>query len=137
MIAFFRFLLSVRRCRLGFSARSLLAASVAFSVSTTSATAQAVKIIGWGATSCSQFQNEISENTANQREYLSWAQGYMSGIIMTRLPGVDENLDLNPPTFPWIAQFDFLRVYCAQRPGDQFIDAVEALYKRLRLESAP
>jgi hypothetical protein len=47
--------------------------------------------------------------------------------------GVDESLDLNPVTFDLIAQL-FLEDHCARNDAVDFSDAVEALYKRLRLE---
>ena len=72
-----------------------------------------------------------------QRDYLAWAQGYMSGILIGRPAGVDEKLDLVPSSFPLLKQLDFLRAYCTQQPTANFADAVEGLYKRLRKEAAP
>ncbi len=81
-----------------------------------------------------QFLGDVRKNVAVQRDYLAWAQGYMSAILVTRPLGVDENLDLNPQTFPLIAQLAFLRDHCAKHPSENFADAVESLYKRLRRE---
>jgi hypothetical protein len=58
----------------------------------------------------------------------------MSGIILSRPPGVDVGLDLNPPTFGLIAQLNFLEEHCARNESADFSAAVEALYKRLRAE---
>jgi hypothetical protein len=59
----------------------------------------------------------------------------MSGILLSRPPGVDLGLDLNPSTFDLIHQLHFLANYCAENTSANFADAVEALYKRLRQES--
>ncbi len=58
----------------------------------------------------------------------------MSGIILSRPPGVDEGLDLNPPTFNLINQLHFLEDHCARNAAVDFSEAVEMLYKRLRQE---
>lgn len=92
------------------------------------------RIVGLGATTCLQFSEDIRLNPAVQRDYLAWGQGFMSGILMGRPPGVDEGLDLNPPTFDMINQLHFLRDYCAENASANFADAVKALYKRLRRE---
>jgi len=98
------------------------------------ASAQQAKIVGLGATGCAQFMLEITQNPALQRDYLAWAQGFMSGVLLGRPAGVDEGLDLIPSTLPLPEQLDFLRRYCGQNPSHSFSDAVLALYKRLRRE---
>jgi hypothetical protein len=95
---------------------------------------QVARIVGLGATTCVQFNEDVRSNLAVQRDYLAWAQGYMSGILAGRPPGIDQGLDLNPPSFDMNNQLHFLRDYCAKSVSENFSDAVEALYKRLRLE---
>lgn len=85
-----------------------------------------------GATTCQQFNDDVSSNPSVRRDDLAWAQGYMSGILLSRPLGVDAGLD--PVTFGLISQLDFLDHQCAQNPSADFADAVEALYKRLRKE---
>lgn len=92
------------------------------------------KIVGLGATRCGQFTSDVQSNPAVRRDYLAWAQGYMSGILVGRPPGTDTGLDLNPPTFGLLTQLKFLEDHCAGNPGQDFSDAVEALYRRLRTE---
>jgi hypothetical protein len=92
------------------------------------------KIVGLGAATCKQFNGDVASNPKVQRDYLAWAQGFMSGIILSRPPGVDEGLDLNPATFDLITQLRFLEDHCARNEALDFSEAVEALYKRLRLE---
>jgi hypothetical protein len=95
---------------------------------------QTARIVGLGATTCLHFDEDVRLNPSVQRDYLAWGQGYMSGILVGRPAGVDQGLDLNPPTFDMINQLHFLRDYCAENTSANFADAVEALYKRLRRE---
>jgi len=92
------------------------------------------KIIGLGASTCSQFNEDIKVNPSLQKDYFAWSQGYMSGILITRQPGVDEELNLNPTSFDLTIQLQFLRDYCAANTSANFADAVLELYKRLRRE---
>ena len=92
------------------------------------------QIVGLGAATCRQFTADARTNPQSRMDYLSWAQGFMSGIILSRPAGVDVGLDLNPPTFGLLAQLRFLEDHCAKNDTVDFSTAVEALYKRLRLE---
>ena len=94
-----------------------------------------VKIVGIGAARCAQFTSDVSANPALRRDYLAWAQGFMSAFLLSRPPGIDERLDLTPPTFPLIKQLEFLQDYCTRHPSVDFSGAVEALYQRVRSES--
>jgi hypothetical protein len=98
--------------------------------------AQTAKIVGLGATGCREFIAETTQNPALQRDYLAWVQGFMSGLLLSRPPGVDEGLNLAPSTFPLLKQLEFLRDYCIQNASDRFTDAILSLYRRLRKESA-
>lgn len=98
------------------------------------AQAQTAKIVGLGATTCQRFTDDVKANPAVRRDYLAWAQGFMSGIISSRPPGVDEGLDLAPVTFDLLKQLHFLEDHCVRNGSLDFSDAVAALYKRLRQE---
>ena len=91
-------------------------------------------IVGLGAATCLQFNDDVKSNPLVRRDYLAWAQGFMSGILLSRPPGVDVGLDLNPATFGLISQLHFLEDYCVKNTSLDFSDGVEALYKRLRQE---
>ena len=99
--------------------------------------AQTTKIAGTGAVSCGTFLKDIAMNPISEREYYSWAQGYMSGILVRAPAGIDDNLDLIARAFPVIRQLQFFRDYCAARPDHSYADAAESLYKRLRKVAAP
>ena len=98
------------------------------------AEAPKARIVGLDAATCGQFNDDVKTNPLVRRDYLAWAQGFMSGILLGRPPGVDEGLDLNPPSFGLIVQLHFMEDQCAKNPSLDFSDAVEALYKRLRQE---
>ena len=111
-----------------------LSSIVLLAIKASGAEAPKARIVGLGAITCQQFNDDIKANPALRRDYLAWAQGFMSGIILSRPPGVDQGLDLAPKTFDLISQLHFLEDHCARNTAPDFSDAVEALYKRLRLE---
>lgn len=119
-----------RRALFGMALFSIAAAAVEAS----HAQAPKAKIVGLGATTCQQFNDDIKANPALRRDYLAWAQGFMSSIILSRPPSVDQGLDLAPKTFDLVSQLHFMEDHCARNASLDFSDAVEALYKRLRLE---
>jgi hypothetical protein len=96
--------------------------------------ARTAQVVGLGATTCRRFMADAAADPQVRRDYLAWAQGFMSGIVLSRPSGVDVGLDLNPPTFGLMAQLRFLEEHCARNEMADFSSAVEALYKRLRLE---
>lgn len=110
--------------------RWMLAAALLFVI--TGAQAQAVKIVGIGASSCIRFKQDVSETPSVEKDYFAWAQGFMSGALFRAPPGVDEDLDLTPPSFPLESQADFLSKFCADHPDQDYLDATRALYHRLR-----
>lgn len=93
---------------------------------------QTIKIVGIGASSCTQYMQEIEAQPRIERDYIAWAQGYMSGLLVRAPPGKDEDLDLAPPPFPLAKQADFLRTFCSTHAGADFSDAVNTLYQTLR-----
>jgi hypothetical protein len=105
---------------------------LASSITSTGASGQTAKIVGTGAATCATFLSDIARNPISEREYFSWAQGYMSGILMRAPPGKDENLDLTPREFPVKHQLEFFRSFCAARQQDDYADAAASLYQHLR-----
>jgi hypothetical protein len=102
------------------------------SIISADAGAQTAKIVGTGAATCATFLSDIARNPMSEREYFSWAQGYMSGILMRSPPGKDENLDLTPREFPVKDQLAFFRTFCAANGQYDYADAAASLYQRLR-----
>ena len=97
------------------------------------AQAKTVKIVGIAATTCAAFSEQVAREPAAERDYVAWAQGFMSGLIIRAPAGVDEELDLLPPTFPLARQMAFLRAYCRDNPGRDYSDGVLDLYRLLRM----
>jgi hypothetical protein len=95
---------------------------------------QRARIVGLGATTCQQFNDGVRSNRSVPRDYLAWAPGFMSGILLARPPGIGAELDLNPATFVLINQSEFLEDHCARNTSVDFAEAVEVLYERLRKE---
>lgn len=94
--------------------------------------ARTAQIVGLGATTCRQFAADVATDPQVLRDYLAWAQGFMSGIVLSRPPGVDAGLNLNPPTFGVMAQLRFLpRAMRAER-GAQLLHS-----RRGALQAAP
>ena len=94
--------------------------------------AQTSNVVGLGATTCSAFNRDVERNFRIQRDYFAWAQGFMSGVLMRALPGIDEGLQLAPPAFP--LQVEFLRSFCAKNPEKNYSYRVTELYRLLRIE---
>lgn len=90
------------------------------------------KIVGLGATNCAQYTKDTSASVEARREYLAWAQGFLSAVLITRPPGVDDGLNLAPDQLPLQDQASFLQSHCARFPENSFSQAVETLYLRLR-----
>lgn len=109
-----------------------VAAAIVMLNMTAGASAQTGKIVGLGAVRCAVFTADLDRNPAMHRDYFAWAQGFMSGVLLSQPQGIDERLDLVQQSFPLTRQVDWLRQYCHDRPDQDFTDAILALYKRLR-----
>lgn len=92
---------------------------------------QTVAIVGTGTASCAQFVSAVAIRPLEEREYFSWAQGYMSGILLSAPAGVDEGLSLTPAALPIRAQLAFVKAFCEQFPSANYSDSVETLYHTL------
>ena len=74
-----------------------------------SASAQIGKIVGLGAARCAQFTLDVERSPVMQQDYLAWAQGFLSGVLLSQPAGVDEGVDLIPQSLPLLQQLEFLR----------------------------
>jgi hypothetical protein len=93
---------------------------------------ETAKIVGVGAASCSAFLDHVRVDPGSEREYLVWAQGFMSGALLRAPDGIDRGLDLLPPRFPISSQAIFLRRYCEAHPRADYSDGVVELFRTLR-----
>src|SRR5215203_3065229 len=101
------------------------------------ASAQTASVVGLGASTCRQFNEEVRQKPQLERDYFAWAQGFMSGILIRMPPGIDEGLNLAPKHFPLVSQVDFLRRFCEEGSAKDYSDAVIALYRALRAGPPP
>ncbi len=86
---------------------------------------------GPGATSCLKFALNYNRNPPSEEQYFIWAQGYMSAIIMMAPSGLDDDLDLLPPSYPKESQMAWIRSVCVQDPQRSYSHAVRVLYRHL------
>lgn len=100
------------------------------------AEAQAIrgKVVGLGTATCQRFKDDVKSNAIVRRDYMAWAQGFMSGMLASQ-PGAGEEINLHPATYDLVNQLHFLEDHCAQNSALRFSDAVTALFQRLRKES--
>lgn len=91
-----------------------------------------VKIVGIGAQNCNVFIKDINLNAQMIRDYVAWAQGFMSGALMRAPEGKDVGLDLLPERLNLEAQVEFLKKYCRDHEDRAFSDAVIDLYRVLQ-----
>jgi|GEM_PF-2435238 len=90
---------------------------------------------GVGSATCAQYAELVRldpQRTHNM--FLTWAQGFMSGLNVPQLEG-RRYVELLPPSYPAQAQSRFLSGYCDHHPRDKFFDAVRALWNELQTAS--
>jgi hypothetical protein len=109
----------------------LVTTALAAGVGAAPAIAQTVAIVGTGTAACSRFTAAIAARPIEEREYFSWAQGYMSGILLSAPPGVDEGLALTSDALPIPSQLAFVKAFCERYPSASYSDSVETLYRAL------
>lgn len=95
---------------------------------------QNVKITGLGASKCGKYIDDVDLTETSEKIYFAWAQGFMNGALVRAPAGVDDDLDLIPPSFPIDKQMSFLRTWCKFNSDGDFSDAAFALFKELRAQ---
>lgn len=124
-------LLAFRNANVRSSAAAIALATISAALSPSVANSQMVAVVGSGTAKCGKYLMEISAKPEAEREYFSWAQGYMSGILLSAPPGVDDSLQLITEQMPVASQINFMRAFCSQKPDTSYSDGVEALYRAL------
>jgi hypothetical protein len=102
---------------------------MAMAASISVAGAQPVKIAGIGVSRCHVFNEQIADRPGLEELYLTWAQGFMSGVLLRTRPGQDDSLDLTRMTTD--EQRRFLKEYCRANPLRYYYEGVAALYHKL------
>ena len=100
-----------------------------------SAHGEPMAVRGAGASTCASYAETYKKgNPSEAGTYLTWAQGFMSGLNYGHLRTKD-TLDLNPQAlqaFPIETQGRLLQQYCEQHPTMSFSAAVFALWVEMR-----
>jgi hypothetical protein len=90
-----------------------------------SAHGEPMAVRGAGASTCASYAETYAST------YLTWAQGFMSGLNYGHLRTKD-TIDLNPQAFPIETQERLLQQFCEQHPSMSFSAAVFALWVEMR-----
>jgi hypothetical protein len=108
-----------------------LGALAAILISSHSVVAQPIAIAGIGVTRCHEFNQQIDREPKLEDYYFSWAQGFMSGVLLRGRTGQDETVALVQAQHPPEQQREFLKSYCRRNPLRYYFHATAALYQQL------
>ena len=96
------------------------------------APASALPIEGAGTAKCSDFLKFYqNSSTTDELVFLSWAQGYMSGLNAADMRYGGHGRDL--ASISTDDEQQFLHDYCVEHTGDDLASATIALYKQMKL----
>ena len=85
--------------------------------------------IGVGARSCSEFSADYSNSTEiAELAYISWMQGYLTGVNIFLTASSEDALDLHPGKKDSDWFFSYVREFCADNPLRDFSDGVIQLF---------
>jgi len=97
---------------------------------------QGARIYGAGARECSGFIADVKSDAKIGLSYFSWAQGYMSRRNTEEKEKNGHDVDLTPKAFDYNKQYEAMGSFCVINGSAHFVDAVEAVYERLRAMDA-
>src|SRR5215510_14636996 len=108
-----------------------------FSLSVSTAAAQeGARIYGAGARDCAGFLADVKASPNLGLSYLSWAQGYRSHRNTVEKEKTGHDVNLTPKSFDFAKQYEAMGNFCVINTSAHFVDAVEAVYERLRAMDA-
>jgi hypothetical protein len=113
--------------------RGVLRAAAAVLIGWTGGAAAAgLPLEGAGTAKCSQFVAAFDDTSSNTSElvFFSWAEGYASGFNEAHMQVGGTGKDMSGMSVD--QQQEFLRDYCSDHPGDDFMSAVTNLYQTMR-----
>lgn len=96
-----------------------LVVAVAITSCSSGAVNAAGEVFGVGTASCTHFSQ--ARATVNEVAYMSWVQGWLSGINAARKLQGQSIIDLDAMSFN--AMQDFVRSYCGSHPKATVLDA--------------
>jgi len=99
------------------------------------AQAQVLPLEGAGRTKCSDFLKFYQSGSATDvLVFLSWAQGYMSGLNAADMRSGGHGRDL--ASISTEDEQQFLHDYCQEHQGDDIASASSSLYKQMHVPRA-
>ena len=112
------------------------AAGIAFVLVSTAAAQEGARIYGAGARDCAGFLADVKAQPNLGLSYFSWAQGYMSHRNTIEKQNTGRDVNLTPKSFDYTKQYEAMGNFCVINTTSHFVDAVEAVYERLRAMDA-
>ncbi len=108
------------------------AVGIAFAFTSIAHAQEGARIYGAGARECSGFIADVKGQPNLALSYFSWAQGYMSHRNTIEKEKNGHDVNLTPKDFDYTKQFEAMGAFCVINTSAHFVDAVEAVYERLR-----
>ena len=108
----------------------------AFALNSTAAAQEGARIYGAGARDCAGFLADVKAQPNLGLSYFSWAQGYMSHRNTIEKEKNGHDVNLTPKAFDFSKQYEAMGNFCVINSTAHFVDAVEAVYERLRAMDA-
>ena len=114
----------------------IAAAGLALIFASTANAQEGARIYGAGARECAGFLADVKSQPNLGLSYFSWAQGYMSHRNTIEKEKTGHDVNLTPKSFDYAKQYEAMGNYCVINTTAHFVDAVEAVYERLRAMDA-
>ena len=114
----------------------IAATLVVLATASTAVAQEGARIYGLGARECSGFLADVKTDSNLGLSYFSWAQGYMSHRNTVEKEKTGHDVNLTPKAFDYSKQYEAMGNFCVINATAHFVDAVEAVYERLRAMDA-
>ncbi len=112
------------------------AVGLALACASSAVAQEGARIYGMGARECAGFLTDVKVQPNLSLSYYSWAQGYMSHRNTVEKEKSGHDVDLSPKAFDYTKQYEAMGSFCMINGSAHFVDAVEAVYERLRAMDA-
>jgi hypothetical protein len=114
----------------------IAAVGIALVYASTAVAQEGARIYGAGARDCAGFLADVKSSPNLGLSYFSWAQGYMSHRNTVEKEKTGHDVNLTPKSFDYTKQYEAMGNFCVINGTAHFVDAVEAVYERLRAMDA-
>ena len=114
----------------------IAAVGIALACASSAVAQEGARIYGAGARECAGFIADVKGQPNLGLSYFSWAQGYMSHRNTVEKEKNGHDVNLTPKAFDYSKQYEAMGNFCVINGTSHFVDAVEAVYERLRAMDA-